>query len=140
MKLSTKGRYTAKAILDLALNYGNGPVYLRDIARRQGFSQRYLGQLIIPMAQAGLVKGFRGRRGGFVLTRPPSKITLSQVIQTSEGQISFEECVENPEKCSKSGKCVIRDIWSETTEAVESILKSTTLQDLIERQAEKEDL
>ena len=102
MKLSTRGRYTTKAIVDLALNYTKGPALLREIAERQGISQRYLGQLIIPLAEAGLVKGIRGRRGGFILAKPPEEITLNEVISISEGKISFEECVDKPEICEKS--------------------------------------
>ena len=138
MRLSTRGRYATKAIVDLAFNYQNGPVFLKDIAKRQGVSQRYLGQLVIPLAEAGLIKGIRGRRGGFVLAKPPWQITMSQVLRISEGRISFEDCVDNPEICTRSSCCAIRDVWSETTEAVEKVLESTTLQDLIDRQAEKE--
>ena len=138
MKLSTRGRYTTKAIVDIALNYTKGPAMLREIAERQGISQRYLGQLIIPLAEAGLVKGIRGRRGGFILAKPPEQITLSEVIRISEGKISFEECVDNPELCEKSDSCVLRDVWSETIEAVDKVLNSTTLQDLIYRQTGKE--
>lgn len=138
MRLSTKGRYTTRAIVDLALNYQKSPVFLKDIAKRQGISQRYLGQLIIPLEGAGLVKGIRGRRGGFILAKPPWQITLGQVIQISEGRISFEDCVDNPKVCSRSSCCAIRDFWSETMRAVERVLESTTLQDLIDRQAEKE--
>ena len=111
---------------------------LREIAERQGISQRYLGQLIIPLAEAGLVKGIRGRRGGFILAKPPEQITLSEVIRISEGKISFEECVDNPELCEKSDSCVLRDVWSETIEAVDKVLNSTTLQDMINRQTGKE--
>jgi len=138
MKLSTRGRYTTKAIVDLALNSADGPAMLKEIAERQGISQRYLGQLIIPLAEAGLVKGIRGRRGGYILAKPPGEITLSEVIRISEGGISFEECVDKPEICGKSDNCVIRDIWSETIEAVDKVLNSTTLQDLIDRQTGKE--
>jgi Rrf2 family protein len=138
MKLSTRGRYTTKAIVDLALNCADGPAMLKDIAQRQGISQRYLGQLIIPLTEAGLVKGIRGRRGGFILAKPPGEITLSEIIAVSEGKIRFEECVDKPEICGKSDNCVIRDIWSETIEAVDKVLNSTTLQDLIDRQTGKE--
>jgi Rrf2 family protein len=138
MKLSTRGRYTTKAIVDLALNCAGGPAMLKEIAARQGISQRYLGQLIIPLAEAGLVKGIRGRGGGFILAKLPSEITLSEIIAVSEGKISFEECVDKPEICGKSDSCVLRDVWSETIEAVDKVLNSTTLQDLIDRQTGKE--
>jgi len=138
MRLSTKGRYTTRAIVDLALNYQKGPVFLKDIAKRQEVSQRYLSQLVIPLEGAGLVKGIRGRRGGLILAKPPRQITLGQVIQISEGRISFEECVDNPKVCSRSSRCAIRDVWSETVRTVERVLESITLQDLIDRQAKKE--
>jgi len=138
MKLSTKGRYAVRAMLDLALHYGEGPILLRDVARREHISERYLEQIILSLKAAGLVNSTRGARGGFMLTKPPSQIRLIEVMQVSEGSMAPVECVSDPNVCSRSSLCVTRDIWSEMTEAMSGILESTTLQDLIQRQREKE--
>jgi Rrf2 family cysteine metabolism transcriptional repressor len=138
MKLSTKGRYAVRAMLDLALHYGEGPILLKDVAKREHISERYLEQIILSLKAAGLVNSTRGARGGFMLTKPPSQIRLIEVMQVSEGSMAPVECVSDPEVCSRSSLCVTRDIWSEMTEAMSGILESTTLQDLIQRQREKE--
>jgi Rrf2 family cysteine metabolism transcriptional repressor len=138
MKLSTKGRYAVRAMLDLALHYGEGPILLKDVARREHISERYLEQIILSLKAAGLVNSTRGARGGFTLTKPPSQIRLIEVMQVSEGSMAPVECVSDPEVCSRSSLCVTRDIWSEMKEAISGILESTTLQDLVERQRERE--
>ena len=138
MKLSTKGRYAMRAMVDLALHYGEGPILLKDIAKREHISERYLEQIILSLKAAGLVNSTRGARGGFILARPPSQIRLIEVMQVSEGSIAPVECVSAPEVCSHASLCVTRDIWSEMKRAMNGILESTTLQDLVERQREKE--
>ena len=138
MKLSTKGRYAARAMLDLAFHYGEGPILLKDIARRQQISERYLEHLITPIKAAGLVTSMRGAHGGFTLAKPPSQIRLSEIIQIMEGSIAPVECVDDPNICSRADLCVTRDIWTEMQKAMSGILESTTLQDLVQRQREKE--
>jgi len=138
MKLSTKGRYAARAMLDLALHYGEGPILLKNIAKRQQISERYLEHLIVSLKVAGLVNSIRGARGGFTLAKPPSQIRLSEIIQTVEGSIAPVECVDDPKVCSLADLCVTRDIWAEMKKAMSGVLESTTLQDLVQRQREKE--
>jgi Rrf2 family cysteine metabolism transcriptional repressor len=137
MKLSTKGRYGLRALLDLALHQGEGLVLLKDIARRQEFSLPYLEHLITPLIAAGVVKSTRGARGGVSLIKPPSEIKLSEVVQLLEGSITPVDCVNNPALCHRSALCVTRDIWIEMKEAMSQVLDSTTLQDLVERQKRK---
>ena len=137
MKLSTRGRYGLRALLDLALHQGEGLVLLKDIARRQEFSLPYLEHLIAPLIAAGLVKSTRGARGGVSLLKPPSEIKLSEVVQLLEGSITPVDCVNNPALCHRSALCVTRDIWVEMKEAMSQVLDSTTLQDLVERQKRK---
>jgi len=140
MKLSTKGRYAIRAMLDLAQHYGEGLVLLKDIARRQEISERYLEHLFLALKAAGLVSSVRGARGGFALTHPPADVKLIDIVRICEGQISIVECVTDPEYCTRSQRCATRDIWREVKEAVEGILDSLTLQDLVERQGRKEQL
>lgn len=138
MKLSTKGQYGTRALLDLALHRGEGPVPLKDIAQRQDISLKYLEHLITPLIAAGIVRSTRGARGGVWLVRPPQEIKLSEVIQLLEGQIAPVECINNPESCPRSDLCATRDVWSELKKAMDGVLESTTLQDLVERQKSKE--
>ncbi len=138
MKLSTRGRYGTRALLELASHQEEGPVPLKDIAQRQQISLQYLGHLITPLIAGGLVRSTRGARGGVSLGRPAEEIKLSEVIQLLEGSIAPVECVNNPEACDRSELCVTRDVWSEIEKAMSGILESTTLQDLVERQKSKQ--
>ncbi len=137
MRLSTKGRYGLRAVLDLALHQDEGPVLLKDIARRQEFSLPYLQHLIAPLIAAGLVKTTRGAGGGISLLKSPSEIKLSEVVQPLEGCIAPVDCINNPALCHRSTFCVTRDIWGEMKDAMSQVLDSTTLQDLVERQRRK---
>ena len=138
MKLSTRGRYATRALLDLALHYEEEPILLRDIAQRQQISLPYLEHVITPLIAGGIVRSTRGRRGGVSLARPPKEIRVSEIIQLVEGSISPVECVTNPGICNRSGLCVTRDIWGELKKAMNGVLAATTLQDLVERQKRKE--
>jgi Rrf2 family cysteine metabolism transcriptional repressor len=137
MRLSTKGRYGLRALLDLALHQDEGPVLLKDIARRQEFSLPYLQHLIAPLIAAGVVKSTRGAGGGVSLLKQPSEIKLSEVVQPLEGCITPVDCVNNPALCHRSTFCVARDIWVEMKDAMSQVLDSVTLQDLVERQKRK---
>ena len=138
MRISTKGRYGTMAMLDLALHYGEGPILVKDIARRQYISERYLEHLLISLKVAGMVRSARGTRGGFALAKPPSQINLNEIIRALEGSMSPTECVDAPEAYPRAGLCVIHDLWVEVKAAIASVLESTTLQDLVERQVSKE--
>ncbi len=138
MKLSTKGRYGTQAMLDLALHHGEGRILLKDIARRQGISGNYLEHLMPPLKAAKLVNSSRGAHGGYTLAKPPDQVKLIDIIQALEGSLAPAECVITPRVCRRSRSCVTRDVWAEMKEAIDKVLKSTTLQDLVERQKEKE--
>jgi len=125
-------------MLDLALRYGEGPVLLKDIAKRQQISERYLEHVIVSLKVGGLLNSIRGARGGFTLAKPPSQIRLSEIIQIVEGSIAPVECVDDPKACSRADHCVTRDIWAEMKRAMTGVLESTTLADLVHRQREKE--
>lgn len=138
MKLSTKGQYGTRALLELALRREEEPVLLKDIARSQQISLPYLQHLITPLIAAGIVRSTRGAKGGISLARPPEQIRLSEVIQTLEGSTAPVACVDNPRICRRSASCVSRDIWSELKKVTDGVLESITLQDLVERQKGKE--
>jgi Rrf2 family transcriptional regulator, cysteine metabolism repressor len=138
MKLSTKGRYAMRAILDLAENYNDGLVLVKDIAKRQKISERYLEHLFLSLKKAGLVKSVRGAHGGFTLAKPPDKINLIDIIRVSEGPLALVECVVNADVCPRSSQCTTRDVWIELQSAMDNVLGSMTLQDLIKRQQVKQ--
>ena len=140
MKLSTRGRYGTRALLDLALHQGQGRILLKDIAQRQQISLRYLEHLIAPLIAGGMVRSTRGAKGGVLLSRHPKDIRLSEVIQLLEGSVAPVACVNNPGVCNRSGSCATRDIWGEMKQAIDEVLESTTLQDLVERQKRKDQL
>ena len=138
MKLSTRARYGTRLLVDLALHYDEQPVLLKDIAQRQEISLPYLQHLITPLVTGGIVFTTRGAKGGVSLSQPPGEIKLSQVIRLLEGPIAPVECVNNPDMCTRSSSCVTRDIWCGMQEAIHEFLESTTLEDLAERQKNKE--
>ena len=138
MRISTKGRYGTRAMLDLALHYSSSPILVKDIARRQGISERYLEQLLLSLKVAGFVRAVRGAHGGFILSRPPAQIKLDSIINALEGSIAPVDCVDSPDLYQKSSCCAMHDIWLEVGEAMEKVLESITLEELVERQAKKE--
>ena len=138
MKLSTRAQYGTRALLDLALHKGEEPILLRDIAQRQQISPLYLGHLITPLITAGIIGSTRGQRGGVWLVKPPGEVRLNEVVQLLEGSTAPVECVNDSKACPRSDLCVTRDIWSELKQAIDEVLESTTLQDLVERQKRKD--
>jgi len=137
MKLSTKGRYGTRLMQDLAIHFGQGPVLLKDIAHRQEISEKYLGQLVIPLKNAGLIQSTRGAHGGYTLSCDPGSITLKQVIEAVEGSLSLVECVDKPDFCTKSDSCVDRDVWAKLTNDMIRTLESITLKDLADKEKTK---
>ena len=137
MRLSTRGRYGVRALLDVALYSDGKPVILKDIAKRQAIPVQYLEQLISPLVKAGVLGSIRGAHGGVTLTKLPEQVKLSQVIQILEGSIAPVKCVDDPKVCSRSDFCATRDVWEEMNRAMVQVLESTSLQDLVERQREK---
>ena len=135
MKISTRGRYGVRAMYDLATRYGEGPVPLKEIAERQGISEHYLEQLIAPLRKAGLVKGVRGVAGGYELARPPSEITVGDIIRVLEGPIAPVECViEDPDAekaCDHLDGCISHRIWARVRDSIAQVLDSITIADLL---------
>jgi Rrf2 family cysteine metabolism transcriptional repressor len=138
MKISTKGRYGLRALIDLA-TYGEGttPVFLSDIAKRQGISEKYLEHIFSSLHRAGLVKSVRGRKGGYLLSLPPGNITLSMILSTLEGPCVLVDCVSDAAACAKTDTCATRDIWQMLGNKIEETTNSVTLANLAEQQKEK---
>lgn len=139
MKLSTKGRYASRAMLELAEAYGRGPVKLRSIAGRQEISERYLERMMNALVNAELVQSTRGQKGGFQLLKPPSEIRLSTIIQAVEGSMTPVACIDAPGICHRYESCVTKDIWEKLKIAILGVLDSITLEDMLEMQKSKLD-
>jgi len=131
MKLSRRTRYGFRLMVELALNFDKGHLSLREIAKKQGISEKYLEQIIIQLKTMGPVTAVRGPRGGYMLSLPPSKITLRSLFDILEGSDGIIECVQNPSECKRAGKCISRKIWVTLDEKIRETLNSTTLEDLI---------
>lgn len=139
MKLSTKGQYGVRAMLDLAQHHGQGPISLKNVAERQGISEHYLEQLVAVLRKAGLVKSVRGAQGGYTLGREPQEISVGDIIRVLEGPISPVECVgdaDGGEYCDRAGTCITKGIWEEVKVAIEQVLDSHSLEELA-REAEE---
>lgn len=138
MKLPTRGRYAVRALVDVAMHCHETPVILRGVAERQDISLQYLQQIFVRLGAAGLVKGTRGAKGGFTLAKPASQTKLSDIVQALEGSIAPVKCVDDPATCERVNSCAARDIWVEMGTAARKVLESVTLEDLVERQRQKE--
>ena len=133
MKISTKGRYGARAALELSLRYGSGPVMVREISESQGISERYLENILNKLRTSGLVMSTRGAKGGYELAKPPSEITLGEVVRSLEGPLDIVSCTGDY-KCRRMSKCATFYVWKEVKEKIENVLDSITLEKLAEQQ------
>lgn len=136
MRISTKGRYAVRAMLELTLRQNTGPVRTSAIAQAQGISRKYLEQLLTTLRAAGLVQSRRGAGGGFMLNRTPDKITILEIVALLEGSTAPVECVENRRKCRRSGNCAARQLWTNLKKSIDDNLRGTTLADLARMHAE----
>jgi Rrf2 family protein len=134
VQLSTRARYGLRALLDIALSADKGPVLLRQIAARQELSRPYLEQLILALQSAGFIRSIRGKKGGFILVRNPSEITLDEVVKALERTVSLVQCVNDAQVCSRSIHCATRKLWARLTDVMHAELKGLTLSDLMEWQ------
>lgn len=131
MKLSTRTRYGVRLMLALALNYGKGPVFLKDIAKGENISEKYLSLIIIPLRGIGLVNSSRGAYGGYSLARDPSQITLKEIVDVLEGDSCLVDCVKDPSACPRVPICVTRDVWAIVGGRISETLNSITLDTLV---------
>lgn len=132
MKMSTKGRYGIKAMLELALSYDREMVSVRSIAEKQNISELYLEQIFSLLRKEKLVKSLRGAKGGYSLSRNPKEITIKNIMDALEGPISISNCIEKDAKCDKLDKCATRVLWVKLRDAIDNIFSSVTLQDIID--------
>ncbi len=122
---------------DLADNFGGSPVFLKDIARREELSEKYLSLIVIPLRNAGLIQSTRGARGGYSLARKPAEINVKDVLQALEGEICIVDCVKNTGRCPRISICPTRDVWGMLGEKINEALSSVSLADLVRMRREK---
>jgi len=132
MRLSTRSRYGVRMMFEFALKFNQGPVFLKEVAKMQGISFKYLSKLVIPLKSAGLLQSVRGANGGYMLAKHPSQITIRMIVEKLEGDVSLVECAENPQVCKRNVDCVARTIWKKTDEAIMQVLDGITLQDMVD--------
>lgn len=130
MRISMRTDYGLRAMLDLAQQYGRGPIASADIAARQNIPQPYLDQLLIALRTAGFVRSARGPQGGHILATPPDEIKVSDVVTALEGCLSLAVCVEEADTCSIASDCALRGIWRKVFDATVSVLSSVSIGDL----------
>ncbi len=135
MKLSTRTRYGLRAMVELASHGSTAPIMVRKIAEKQQISKKYLDIIFTTLKLAGLVRAIRGATGGFLLTRAPEEIRVSQIVEALEGTLSPVECCSNPQLCDRAEGCAARVLWVDLETAIRNTLEALTLQDLVERQA-----
>jgi Rrf2 family protein len=139
MKLTTKGRYGLRVMLELALNHGKGPILVDNIAKNQGISGKYIHVLVTALRNGGMVRATRGPNGGYELGRNPENINILEIVEALEGKNAWVECVDNACACPRSKTCAARDLWSEVVDTVDGILSKRTLADLADSQRAKEE-
>lgn len=140
MKISTKGRYALRLMLDLA-QYSNEQEYvsIKKVSKRQDISEKYLEQIVAQLSRAGYVRSTRGAQGGYCLTMEPDQYTVGMILRLIEGNLSSVSCLEdNPNKCRRCNNCVTLEVWQQINDAVNDIIDHVTLQDLLEKQLQKE--
>lgn len=139
MRISTKGRYALRLMLDLALHNTPTPVRVKEIAARQEISDKYLEQIISVLNKAGYVRSVRGPQGGYLLTRPTKEYTVGMILRLTEGSLAPVECLDTETgSCDKSNDCVTLLVFQKMNEAVNKVIDNITLADLVDWKLQKE--
>lgn len=139
MKISTKGRYALRLMLDLAQHGVDGQcVSIKKVAERQDISEKYLEQIVTKLSKAGYVTSTRGAQGGYQLAMKPKEYTVGMILRLTEGNLAPVACLENQSnKCSRCNQCVTVEVWQQINDAVDNVVEHITLEDLVNRQVEK---
>ena len=134
MRVSTRGRYALRLMLDLAMNNTGEPVRLKDVAKRQEISEKYLEQIISILNKAGFVKSVRGPAGGYSLKRKPEEYTVGMILRLTEGSLAPVACLEDePNLCERAASCVTLKMWKGCYKVINEYFDGITLQDLLEQ-------
>lgn len=137
MKISTKGRYALRMLLELALRQEDGFIALKDIAERQSISKKYLEQIVPLLSRAGLLKTNRGYQGGYMLAKRPDAYTLGEILRLTEGSLAPIPCLEHPEnECGRAEQCMTLYVWEGLYKTINEYVDSITLQDIMDHNKE----
>ena len=131
MKLSARSRYAARLLLDLAMHEPNKPVRTALLSKNTGITVQFIEQIIRPLKKVDLIRSVRGAAGGHYLNKPPSEITLGEIVRATEGPISITNCIDCEDKCERSESCRTRSVWERASRAMEKELDSITLAELM---------
>ncbi|NLK75124.1 MAG: RrF2 family transcriptional regulator [Clostridiales bacterium] len=134
MKISTKGRYALRLMLDLALNNTGEYIPIKTIANRQEISEKYLEQIISLLNKAGYVRSIRGAQGGYRLAMEPKDYTVGMILSLTEGSLVPVDCLQDETCCNRNNTCVTREVWEKLYEAILGVVDNITLQDLVDKQ------
>jgi Rrf2 family protein len=136
MKLSTKGRYGLRAMIDLAIHSQDNKVSIKSISERQEISENYLERIIALLKKEGYVKSTRGSHGGYVLTKDPINISVGDILRALEGDLNPVDCsLTNDDKvCSEAGLCVTKFVWKRISDSINDVVDNISLQDLVDEQ------
>lgn len=138
MKISTKGRYALRLMMDLAENNTGSPISLKDVAKRQDISDKYLEQIISILNKAGYVRSVRGAQGGYMLKMEPQNYTVGMILRKTEGSLAPVACIEDDEiVCDRQQQCVTSIVYKKINDAISGVVDNITLQDLVDWQNEK---
>ena len=139
IRLSTKGRYGTRLMLNLAHHFNNGDeaIILKNVSDDENISIRYLEQIIIPLKINKLVKSIRGAGGGYTLARPPAKIKLSEILEALEGACCLVECVEDEDYCNRTGECATHEVWKKASLMLKDYFTKMSLSDLMRLERKK---
>lgn len=140
MKISTKGRYAVRLMLDLAMHNTGEAVSIKDISKRQGVSDKYLEQIISVLNKAGYVRSIRGAQGGYMLKKDPKDYTVGMILRLTEGSLAPVSCVDDDDMvCERENGCVTFYVWKKLNDAINGVVDSITLADLVEMQMQMSD-
>ena len=138
MRISTKGRYALRMLIDLAEHQNCGYVALKDIADRQNISKKYLEQIIPIFNKSDILKTTRGSQGGYKLSKSPDKYTVGEILRLTEGSLAPVDCLnQDPIECERSGECATLPVWQGLNRVINEYLDSITLQDILDQQRER---
>ena len=138
MKISTKGRYALRLMMDLAENNTGSPISLKDVAKRQDISDKYLEQIISILNKAGYVRSVRGAQGGYMLKMEPQNYTVGMILRQTEGSLAPVACIEDDEiVCDRQQQCVTSIVYKKINDAISGVVDNITLQDLVDWQNEE---
>lgn len=134
LKISTKSRYGTRVMINLAEAYGQGYVFLKDIAKKENIPEKYLEKILSILRSKKLVNSARGKKGGYALNKPPEEITVKNIVETLETNFTFSECLNAPGICFKNKSCVTRSIWKNIDLKIKEMMDNMTLEDILKKQ------